>query len=60
MMSRNSSAKPTENEHRDGELQNVDPTPTPEELLEITHNCWKDWDEILMILKEYYLLHIQT
>ena len=31
----------------------------PEELPEITHNCWKDWDEILMILKEYFRRHFQ-
>jgi hypothetical protein len=31
----------------------------PEELPEITHNCWKEWDEILMILKEYFRRNFQ-
>lgn len=31
----------------------------PEELPEITHNCWRDWDEILMVLKEYFRRHFQ-
>ena len=31
----------------------------PEELPEITHNCWKEWDDILMTLKEYFRLHFQ-
>ena len=31
----------------------------PEELPEITHNCWRDWDEILMVLKEYFRKHFQ-
>ena len=29
----------------------------PEELPEITHNCWRDWDEILM--EEYFRRHFQ-
>ena len=31
----------------------------PVELPEITHNCWRDWDEILMVLKEYFRRHFQ-
>jgi Zinc knuckle len=31
----------------------------PEELPEITHNCWREWDEILMVLKEYFRRHFQ-
>ena len=31
----------------------------PDDLPEITHNCWKDWDEVLMILKEYFRKHFQ-
>jgi hypothetical protein len=31
----------------------------PEELPEITHNCWCEWDEILMTLKEYFRKHFQ-
>jgi hypothetical protein len=31
----------------------------PEELPEITHNSWMDWDEILVILKEYFRKHSQ-
>ena len=31
----------------------------PEELPEITHDCWPIWDEILMTLKEYFRKHFQ-
>ena len=31
----------------------------PEELPEITHNCWREWDDILMVLKEYFRRHFQ-
>ena len=31
----------------------------PEELPEITHDCWQDWDEILMTLKEYFRKNFQ-
>ena len=31
----------------------------PDELPEISHNCWKEWDEILMTLKEYFRRHFQ-
>jgi hypothetical protein len=31
----------------------------PDELPEIRHNCWLEWDDILMALKEYFRLHFQ-
>ena len=31
----------------------------PEELPEITHDCWQQWDEILMTLKEYFRKNFQ-
>jgi hypothetical protein len=30
-----------------------------EELLELMHNCYIDWDDILMALKEYFRHHFQ-
>jgi hypothetical protein len=31
----------------------------PEELPEIRHNCWMEWEDILMSLKEYFRHHFQ-
>jgi hypothetical protein len=31
----------------------------PEELPEIKHNCYMEWDDILMALKEYFRHHFQ-
>jgi hypothetical protein len=31
----------------------------PEELPEITHNCYMEWDDIMMALKEYCRQHFQ-
>ena len=31
----------------------------PDDLPEIGHNCWLEWDDILMALKEYFRLHFQ-
>jgi hypothetical protein len=31
----------------------------PDLLPEIRHNCWLEWDDILMALKEYFRLHFQ-
>ena len=31
----------------------------PDELPELRHNCWMDWEDILLALKEYFRLHFQ-
>ena len=31
----------------------------PDELPEIKHNCWIEWEDILMALKEYFRHHFQ-
>jgi hypothetical protein len=31
----------------------------PEELPEIKHNCYMEWDDILMALEEYFRHHVQ-
>lgn len=34
-------------------------TGRPTELPEISHDCWREWDDHLIILKEYFRVHFQ-
>lgn len=65
-MSKQSSAKPAEKavgsrSSRDGSTKTTIQglRIRAEGLLEITHNCWREWDKILMILKEYFRKHFE-